>query len=195
MIKSSIFILGLGLLLGGCVSTTKQVSSDSMIKNNVQKYSIHKNDDINYKPIITPEEYKKMLEEQTSQVHNSREKDMNKALMDFYNEWKNVKYKFGGNSKRGIDCSAFTQRIYKEKFDTKIPRSTRTQVKVGKEIKKSELELGDLVFFKTGVQDRHVGVYMGNGDFMHASIKGIKFTKLDKPFYKRKYWTSRRIIH
>jgi len=195
MIKSSIFILGLGLLLGGCVSTTKQVSSDSMIKNNVQKYSKHKNDDINYKPIITPEEYKKMLEEQTSQVHNSREKDMNKALMDFYNEWKNVKYKFGGNSKRGIDCSAFTQRIYKEKFDTKIPRSTRTQVKVGKEIKKSELELGDLVFFKTGVQDRHVGVYMGNGDFMHASIKGIKFTKLDKPFYKRKYWTSRRIIH
>ena len=121
--------------------------------------------------------------------------DMNKQFMDFYKEWKGVKYRFGGNSKKGIDCSAFTQRIYKEKFDIKIPRSTRTQVKVGKKIKKSELELGDLIFFKTGKIDRHVGIYMGNGEFMHASIKGVKFSKVDKPFYKRTYWTSRRIIN
>ncbi|PLY04834.1 MAG: hypothetical protein C0625_15680 [Arcobacter sp.] len=120
---------------------------------------------------------------------------MNQALMDFYNEWKSVRYKYGGNSKKGIDCSAFTQRIYKEKFDVKIPRSTRTQVKIGKKIKKSELEMGDLVFFKTGVRDRHVGIYMGDGSFMHASIKGIRFTKLDKPYYKRKYWTSRRVLN
>ncbi len=70
-----------------------------------------------------------------------------------------------------------TQRIYKEKFDIKIPKSTRTQVKVGKKVKRSELELGDLIFFKTGKIDRHVGVYMGNGDFMHASIKGVKVFK------------------
>ncbi len=195
MVKSSIFILGLGLLFAGCTTTTKQISSKNVIQDNAIKHSIKKNDNIVYEPIITPEEYKKMIEEQTTQVDTSTAVDMNQALMDFYKEWKNVRYKFGGNSKKGIDCSAFTQRIYKEKFDMKIPRSTRTQVKVGKEIKKSELELGDLVFFKTGVQDRHVGVYMGNGDFMHASIKGVKFTKLDKPFYKRKYWTSRRIIY
>jgi len=147
-------------------------------------------ENIVYEPIITPEDYKKMLqdEEETSI-------DMNKAFMDFYNEWKHVKYRLGGNSKRGIDCSAFTQRVYKEKFDVKIPRTTRTQVKVGKEIKKSQLELGDLIFFKTGKVDRHVGVYMGNGEFMHASIKGVKFTKVDKPFYKKAYWTSRRIIY
>ena len=47
---------------------------------------------------------------------------------------------------------------------------------------------------KTGVKDRHVGIYMGNGDFMHASVKGIRFTKVDKPFYKKHYWMSRRII-
>lgn len=50
---------------------------------------------------------------------------MNQAFTDFYNEWKNVKYRLGGNSKRGIDCSAFTQRAFKEKFDVKIPRTTK----------------------------------------------------------------------
>lgn len=119
----------------------------------------------------------------------------NQALMDFYKEWKNVKYKFGGNSKKGIDCSAFIQRIFKEKFHIKIPRSTRTQVKIGKKIKKSQLEIGDLVFFKTGKIDRHVGIYAGEGKFLHASIKGIKFTNLNKPFYKKAYWTSRRIVY
>jgi len=120
---------------------------------------------------------------------------INKELMDFHKEWKGVKYRFAGNSKKGIDCSAFTQRIFKEKFDINLPRSTRTQVKIGKEIKKSELEMGDLIFFKTGKIDRHVGIYMGNGEFMHASIKGVKFSKVNKPFYKKTYWTSRRIIN
>lgn len=164
---------------------TKQEQTTKELQGNEKKEIIA------YEPIITPQEYKKLMEEesQTASV------DMNEAFMEFYKEWKHVKYKFGGNSKRGIDCSAFTQRVYKEKFDVKIPRSTRTQVKVGTEIKKSQLELGDLVFFKTGKVDRHVGVYMGNGEFMHASIKGIKFTKLDKPFYRKAYWTSRRIIN
>ena len=197
MLRSSIFMVSLVLLIGGCTTTTKQVYSDSFIKDKIE-HTVKKNTIIINEPIETQKKEEKQLVKneisQTIQVEKAKEIAMNQALMDFYNEWKNVKYRFGGNSKKGIDCSAFTQRIYKEKFDTNIPRSTRTQVKVGKEIKKSELELGDLVFFKTGKIDRHVGVYMGNGDFMHASIKGVKFTKLDKPFYKRKYWTSRRII-
>jgi len=138
-------------------------------------------------------EYQEISEEELLSDNNVI--NMNKQFMDFYKEWKGVKYRFGGNSKKGIDCSAFTQRIYKEKFDIKIPRSTRTQVKIGKEIKKSELEMGDLIFFKTGKVDRHVGIYMGNGEFMHASIKGVKFSKVNKPFYKKTYWTSRRIIN
>lgn len=114
---------------------------------------------------------------------------------DFYSEWKNVKYKMGGSSKSGIDCSAFTQKIYKEKFDITIPRTTVTQVNVGTEVKKSELIPGDLVFFKTSKTDKHVGVYVGDNKFLHASIKGIQYTSMDKPFYKKSYWTSRRIIN
>ena len=117
------------------------------------------------------------------------------AFTEFYDEWKNVKYKLGGNSRSGIDCSAFTQRIYKEKFDLDIPRTTISQVSVGTEIAKSELMPGDLVFFKTSKTDKHVGVYVGNNNFLHASIKGIQYTSLDKPFYKKNYWTSRRVIN
>jgi len=195
MIKKSIFLLGTAFLFVACVDNNTYVNSDQVIYENAQKHNIKI--DAKNEPIITPEEYKKMLKEQTDaqEEESSIAIDMNQALMDFYNEWKSVRYKYGGNSKKGIDCSAFTQRIYKEKFDVKIPRSTRTQVKIGKKIKKSELEMGDLVFFKTGVRDRHVGIYMGDGSFMHASIKGIRFTKLDKPYYKRKYWTSRRVLN
>jgi len=194
MIKNNIFLLSLAFLLVACVDNNTYVNSDKTIYNNAQKHSAkieEKNE-----PIITPEEYKQMLREQSATTEDtSTAVDMNEALMDFYDEWKSVKYKYGGNSKTGIDCSAFIQRIYKEKFDVNIPRTTRTQVKVGKKIKRSELEMGDLVFFKTGVRDRHVGIYMGDGSFMHASIKGVKFTKLDKSYYKRKYWTSRRILN
>ena len=151
-----------------------------------------------YEPIITPKEYKKLLlnetEELTSESSATEPKNKKEAFMDFYSEWKDVRYKMGGSSKSGIDCSAFTQKIYKEKFGVKIPRSTKTQVDVGVEVKKSELIPGDLVFFKTGKTDRHVGVYVGNGEFLHSSIKGVQYTKLDKPFYKKNYWTSRRII-
>ncbi len=193
MIRNAVFLLIFSIFFIGCASNNTYVSSKEIVYENAKKYQIEKN--VKYEPIITPKEYKKMLAEQ--RVDNSKDsiKDMNQALMSFYNEWKNVKYKYGGNSKKGIDCSAFTQRIFKEKFDVKIPRTTLTQVKVGKAIKRSQLEMGDLVFFKTGKFDKHVGVYMGNGDFMHASIKGVKFTKLDKPYYKKKYWTSRRIIY
>ncbi len=116
-------------------------------------------------------------------------------FVDFFNEWKNVDYKMGGTSKKGIDCSAFTQRFYKDKLNMSISRSTLTQVKEGVKVDKSKLVLGDLVFFKTSRTARHVGIYVGNGSFMHASIKGITVTKLDKPFYKKTYWTSRRIVN
>ena len=201
MIKKKHLTLPLFLFFVGCQSKSDVYVQNTLYKNNPDvkiqsnNLEVEKTEPVvTYEPIITPEEYKKLIQADETLSENDV-KDMNQEIMDFYNEWKNVKYRFGGNSKKGIDCSAFTQRIYKEKFDIKIPRSTRTQVKVGKEVKRSDLELGDLIFFKTGKIDRHVGVYMGNGDFMHASIKGVKFSKVDKPFYKKAYWTSRRIIY
>ena len=151
----------------------------------------------NYEVSVTPKEYKKLFASENENIVSKAveiPETKKEAFIDFYSEWKDVKYKMGGSSKSGIDCSAFTQKVYKEKFGVDLPRTTRTQVDIGVEVQKSDLAPGDLVFFKTGKTDRHVGVYVGNGNFMHASIKGVTFTKLDKPFYKKNYWTSRRII-
>ena len=92
--------------------------------------------------------------------------DLNLELFDFYSEWEGVEYKLGGDSKSGIDCSGFTQKIFKEKFGVELPRTTLTQVNMGVEVKKSDLKPGDLVFFKTSKTDKHVGVYVGNNNFL-----------------------------
>lgn len=188
MIKKVYLTLPLLIFLNGCANKPDVYVENTLFINNTSA---------NTNKINLPLEKKNLpLEKNLTIIEEVKNNsaNINKKIMHFYNEWKDVKYKFGGNSKKGIDCSAFTQRIYKEKFNIKIPRTTRTQVKAGKEITKAKLELGDLIFFKTGKVDRHVGVYMGNGDFMHASIKGVKLSKVDKPFYKKAYWTSRRII-
>lgn len=167
----------------------KRMTEERNQKNKVKSHT-------DFKTVTTSTEYKSENILTSNALSSKIEMPTRKqAFTEFYDEWKNVKYKLGGNSRNGIDCSAFTQRIYKEKFDLDIPRTTISQVSVGTEIAKSELMPGDLVFFKTSKTDKHVGVYVGNNNFLHASIKGIQYTSLDKPFYKKNYWTSRRVIN
>ena len=167
----------------------KRMAEERNQKNKVKSHT-------DFKTVTTSTEYKSENILTSNALSSKIEMPTRKqAFTEFYDEWKNVKYKLGGNSRNGIDCSAFTQRIYKEKFDLDIPRTTISQVSVGTEIAKSELMPGDLVFFKTSKTDKHVGVYVGNNNFLHASIKGIQYTSLDKPFYKKNYWTSRRVIN
>lgn len=210
MTKKIFLLLPIALLFTACSNKESQVNLNENKTNEITlsygeykklyeaKSKKVKNLPIaNYEPIITPKEYKKLLFNDQAEVateSTATPKIKKQAFTDFYSEWKDVRYKMGGTSKSGIDCSAFTQKVYKEKFGVSLPRTTVTQVDLGVEVKKSELIPGDLVFFKTSKTDKHVGVYVGNGEFLHASIKGIQFTKLDKPFYKKNYWTSRRII-
>ena len=215
MTKKTFLLLPVVLLFTACSNKDVQVNSNEIKPNEItlsyneykslyeSKNQKVKNKPIaKYEPIITPSEYKKLIlsddqEEKTNITASSNtiEAPIKKqAFTDFYNEWKNVKYKMGGVSKTGIDCSAFTQKIYRDKFGIELSRTTRTQVNEGIEVARSELQPGDLVFFKTSKTDRHVGVYVGNNKFLHSSIKGVQYTSLDKPFYKKNYWTSRRII-
>jgi lipoprotein Spr len=210
MTKKIFLLLPIALLFTACSNKESQVNLNENKTNEItlsygeyKKLYEAKNKKVknlpiaNYEPIITPKEYKKLLFNDQAEVateSTATPKIKKQAFTDFYSEWKDVRYKMGGTSKSGIDCSAFTQKVYKEKFGVSLPRTTVTQVDLGVEVKKSELIPGDLVFFKTSKTDKHVGVYVGNGEFLHASIKGIQFTKLDKPFYKKNYWTSRRII-
>ncbi len=113
-------------------------------------------------------------------------------LHQHFKEWKGVRYREGGMSKRGIDCSGFVHLAYK-KLNKPIARSTELLSQSGRSIPASQLRTGDLVFFKTGWKKRHVGIYMGNGKFMHASSsRGVMMSKLNNPYWEDAYWMSRR---
>uniref|UniRef100_UPI00313929C3 C40 family peptidase n=2 Tax=Vibrio sp. S9_S30 TaxID=2720226 RepID=UPI00313929C3 len=117
-----------------------------------------------------------------------------KALSKVYVKWEGVPYRFGGNDRGGIDCSAFTRVAFNEAFATPLPRTTQEQSKVGKQVSYKEAKTGDLVFFKIARKQHHVGVYMGNNTFMHASTsKGVIISRLDTPYWTNAFWHFRRV--
>ena len=117
-------------------------------------------------------------------------------LLKHYAQWREVKYKYGGNSKRGIDCSYLVHDTYRSYFDIDMPRTTLYQSQIGLPINKSDLKTGDLVFFITSKKgSRHVGIYLDHGDFMHVSTsKGVMISNLNNPYWRRHYWMSRRVL-
>jgi len=109
----------------------------------------------------------------------------------------NTPYKYGGNSLNGIDCSAFTQSVYKNSWLLEINRSARQQYQQGIVIEnRSELKFGDLVFFNTRkrVKPGHVGIYIGDNLFAHASSKsGVTVSSLYHDYYNKRYIGARRM--
>jgi len=118
-----------------------------------------------------------------------------KMLMEVI-KYLGVPYKYGGITKNGIDCSAFTQTVYRDVFNIKLQRSARLQYTQGEVISKgNELKYGDLVFFNTRkrVKPGHVGIYIGDNLFAHASsAKGVTISSIDYDYYSRTYMGARR---
>jgi cell wall-associated NlpC family hydrolase len=111
-----------------------------------------------------------------------------------YEQWKAVRYKSGGMSKDGVDCSGFVSLTYDSQLGIKLPRSTDEQVNVGITIMPQDLAPGDLVFFKTGKVTRHVGIYLEDGKFLHASTeKGVMISRMDEAYWAKAYWKAVRI--
>lgn len=101
----------------------------------------------------------------------------------------------GGQSRGGIDCSGFVQRLYQDIYGRRIPRSTALQVKSGQPVGLHQLHSGDLVFFKVPEKGRHVGIYLGRSEFAHASTnKGVIISSLEDRFWRQAYWTARRYL-
>ncbi len=119
----------------------------------------------------------------------------NEKLYLFINEWYGVKYKYGGHDKSGIDCSGLTARLYLVVYKKQIASTTKELVVGAKKIKISDLQEGDLVFFNTnGKSISHVGVYLQNHKFVHASSKkGVMISDLNEPYFKQTYVSSGRI--
>lgn len=117
------------------------------------------------------------------------------VLLNEYRYWSGSPYRFGGNSKQGVDCSSLVQQVYRNTFNISLPRTTELQARQGYSVRQRDLKVGDLIFFKTGWSARHVGIYMGQGEFFHVSTsKGVIMSKLNSAYWKKHYWQSRRVI-
>ena len=116
-------------------------------------------------------------------------------LYAFIDEWLGVKYKYGGTSKKGVDCSGFTNMLYNKVFNKELPRSSSDIAAVAKSVSKKELSEGDFVFFsiRSNKVD-HVGVYLTNNRFVHASTsKGVIISNLEHPYYAKHFKTGGRL--
>nr|WP_246386990.1 NlpC/P60 family protein [Litorivivens lipolytica] len=116
------------------------------------------------------------------------------ALYQQHREWRGTEYLHGGLSKAGVDCSGFVYLTYRDRLGVTLPRTTQFQSRVGQQISVAQLQPGDLVFFKTGGKTRHVGIYVADNRFLHASkSRGVILSDLANPYWREVFWHARRI--
>jgi lipoprotein Spr len=122
----------------------------------------------------------------------------NSTLNNFIKHWLSKPYKFGGNNEFGIDCSAFTKRLYKDVYGIKIPRTCYGQYHSTKRIKLSDIIIGDIIFFKSKLSPSgwHCGIYIGNNQFIHAanSRDRVKISCLLDDLYFKNFKGAGRVI-
>ncbi len=133
--------------------------------------------------------YAKKMDVHPSEITNTK-------LYNFINEWYGTRYVYGGTSKRGIDCSSFVQKLIKATFNATMQRTAANQKRTTKYIGRDHLQEGDLVFFKIKVHRiSHVGIYLQNNRFVHASSsRGVMISSLNSSYWSRYYAGGGRII-
>ncbi len=118
----------------------------------------------------------------------------NISLYKFIEDWWETRYQYGGSNKSGIDCSGFSGQLFNEVYTTSIPRTAREQYGACEKMEREKLTEGDLVFFNTSGGVSHVGVYLGEGYFVHASItNGVTINNLDDDYYGARFLGGGRI--
>jgi len=117
---------------------------------------------------------------------DSKERDL---LVKISKGFLGAPYRFGGASLKGLDCSAFVKRVYSI-FDINLPRTAREQSQLGQKVSREQLAVGDLVFFHTRRYIGHVGIYIGNDQFVHAASgrhREVTISSLNEPYYNKHF--------
>jgi lipoprotein Spr len=134
--------------------------------------------------------------ESTDQNGSSPGNFEQQKMMDAILAWMGTPYEYGGETRSGIDCSAFTKEIFRTAGGMNLPRTTEEQVKLGTPAGKDDLKFGDLIFFNTsGKNPSHVGIYIGDDMFAHASVSfGVTLSSMYSSYYKKRYTEARRVL-
>jgi lipoprotein Spr len=150
-----------------------------------------------YKPVKleTLDERETLDDRAKSYAEIAKGLKQNKSLYSFIEEWYGVPYRFGGTSKSGIDCSAFVRQLYGDVYNKGLLRTSLEQFATALYLRRDELKEGDLVFFRIhGKRISHVGVYLYEGKFVHASVsQGVVISDLSDGYWTRYYAGGGRI--
>jgi cell wall-associated NlpC family hydrolase len=121
--------------------------------------------------------------------------DQSKMMREI-SKFMGVPYVHGGAGTDGMDCSGYTMTVYKNAIGKQLPRSSTEQSKLGKAVELSNLKFGDLIFFNTtGENASHVGIYLGDDLFAHASVSfGVTISSLQSSYFAKRFETARRIV-
>ena len=118
----------------------------------------------------------------------------NTRLLAYMDEWYGTRYRYGGTTKTGIDCSAFSSSLIAAVYQLVIPRTVREQYQMCRHVEPYELQEGDLVFFNTKGPFTHVGVYLVSGKFVHASVSGgVVISDLNESYYLKRFAGAGRV--
>lgn len=160
---------------------------------------------LRYSELLNEKDYEQSLNDLTDSDPgrpSEIRKPVASAPTDGVNELKSAaygflgtRYRFGGNSRSGLDCSAFVQQVFRE-LEVSLPRSAREQFEVGNEVVNGDLQKGDLVFFRTYARyPSHVGIYLGGNRMIHASSRDrrVVISSLNSNYYRSRYLGAKRI--
>jgi lipoprotein Spr len=118
----------------------------------------------------------------------------NKELYRLIHAWWGTPYKIGGMTQRGVDCSAFVQTVMAGSYELALPRTAKEQKQVAATVERSDLREGDLVFFNTRGGVSHVGIYLHNNKFVHASTSGgVTISDLSEAYWAKRYLGAGRV--
>jgi cell wall-associated NlpC family hydrolase len=118
-----------------------------------------------------------------------------RALQTFYHAWQGVPYRNGGMTRNSVDCSGLMVLAYLDIYGLRLPRTVEDQARYGVSIPPEHLQPGDLLFFKTGLLQEHVGISLDRTRFIHASsTKGVMLSRLDEPYWQNAFWKANRLF-
>ncbi len=164
-------------MLSSCHSSKKVYPNDPIYDNGGAKYYDKSNDDYS----------------DTKNISNTR-----KAIVKEAKRWIGTPYAYSGKSRKGTDCSGMVMTIYENVTGIKLPRNSAKQSEFCTRIDKKNLLPGDLVFFATGKSKNrisHVGIYIGNGNMIHASTsRGVTINNIEEQYYRKTYICSGRVL-
>lgn len=149
--------------------------------------------------LYDPKEVAMLSDQLGVQLSNTdKEDDRHMALYAQSSLWLGAKYRYGGLTKKGVDCSGLVYNLYKEAYRKKVPSSTSALTKKAKKISKKDLRPGDLLFFATTNKRKkisHVGIYLKDGYFIHASSsRGVVVNHISENYYKKNWVRNGRLL-